>query len=125
MIIKKRYRKFTVGKDKDIDLYDKGSIYLNNNENISIHFNEKINYDVAKKNWGFYPIPSLNKRLKKFKLKPVIVKNLELETYFLMLVVDQQRKIIEFKNYCKKEKLNIITWLNQKNLEKIKKFFKN
>ena len=125
MIIKKRYRKFTVGKDKDIDLYDKGSIYLNNNENISIHFNEKINYDVVKKNWGFYPIPSLNKRLKKFKLKPVIVKNLELETYFLMLVVDQQRKIIDFKNYCKKEKLNIITWLNQKNLEKIKKFFKN
>lgn len=125
MIIKKRYRKFTVGKDKDIDLYDKGSIYLNNNENISIHFNEKINYDVVKKNWGFYPIPSLNKRLKKFKLKPVIVKNLELETYFLMLVVDQQRKIIDFKNYCKKEKLNIITWLNQKNLEKIKKFFKD
>ena len=59
MIIKKRNRKFVVGKEKNITLVDKGSIFLKNNENISIHFNKKINYDVAKKNWGFYPLPSI------------------------------------------------------------------
>ena len=42
MKIIRRNRKFVVGKDKKITLKDKGSIYLNNNDNISIHFNKKI-----------------------------------------------------------------------------------
>ena len=68
MKVSKRNRKFKVGKSKDITLVDKGSIFLNNNDNISIHFNKKINFDVAKKNWGFYPLPSINKRLKNLNL---------------------------------------------------------
>lgn len=121
MIIKKRNRKFLVGKKKEIELTDKGSIFLKNNENISIHFNKKINYDIAKKNWGFYPIPSLNKRLKKFSLKAAIVENINFKTFFILLVLDNKKKIKDFKKYCLKEDLKFIAWLNNKNLNFIKK----
>ena len=49
MKIIRRNRKFVVGKLKEITLTDKGSIYLNNNDNITFHYNKKINYDIAKK----------------------------------------------------------------------------
>lgn len=120
----KRNRKFVVGKLKEITLTDKGSIYLNDNDNISIHHNKKINYDVAKKNWGFYPLPSINKRLKQFKLSAVLVESRNFNTYFVMLVINDKKKIQLFKKYCKKENIKIITWLNQKSLNLIKKNFK-
>jgi len=123
MKLLKRNRKFTVGKLKEITLLDKGSIYLNNDENISIHHNKKINYDIAKKNWGFYPIPSINKRLKNFKLKAVLVESKNFNTYFIMLVIDNKKKILNFKKYCKKENIKIVVWLNIKNLRLIKKNF--
>ena len=123
MKVIKRNRKFVVGKGKDITLVDKGSVYLDNNENISVHFNKKINYDVAKKSWGFYPLPSINKRLKKFKLKAVIVESKNFNTFFVMLVIENRKKILDFKKYCKKENIKIIAWLNSKNLNLIKKKF--
>ena len=123
MKIIKRNRKFVVGKSKDITLTDKGSVYLSNNDNISIYFDKNINFDVAKKNWGFYPLPSINKRLKNFRLKAVLVESKNFNTYFIMLVVDNIKKIKDFSKYCKKENIKIITWLNSKNLNLIKKRF--
>lgn len=41
-----------------------------------------------------------------------------------MLVVDNKKKIKDFSNYCKKENIKIIIWLNSKNLNLIKKKFK-
>ena len=120
MLIKKRNRKFIVGK-KNILLIDKGSIYLKKNENISIHFNKLINYDIVRKNWGFYPLPSLNKRLKNFNLKSVLVKNQKLKTFFIMLVINNKKKISEFRKYCKNENLEILLWINNKNLSHLEK----
>ena len=124
MKIQKRNRKFLVGKNKNISLVDKGSIFLKNNENISIQFNGKMNFDIVKKNWGFYALPSINKRLKKFKLNAVIVESKNFKTFFILLVAKDKKKISEFKNYCKKENLKIIIWLNDHNFSLIKKYFK-
>ena len=121
MLIKKRNRKFIVGKKKNILLIDKGSIYLKKNENISIHFNKLINYDIVRKNWGFYPLPSLNKRLKNFNLKSVIVKNQKLKTFFIMLVINNKKKISEFRKFFKNENLEILLWINNKNLSHLEK----
>ena len=107
--------------EKNILLIDKGSIYLKKNENISIHFNKLINYDIVRKNWGFYPLPSLNKRLKNFNLKSVIVKNQKLKTFFIMLVINNKKKISEFRKYCKNENLEILLWINNKNLSHLEK----
>ena len=124
MKIQKRNRKFLVGKNKNISLVDKGSIFLKNNENISIQFNSKMNFDIVKKNWGFYALPSINKRLKKFKLNAVIVESKNFKNFFILLVAKDKKKISAFKDYCKKENLKIIIWLNDYNFSLIKKYFK-
>ena len=43
-------------------------MFLRNNEQLTFR-NGKSEYDVAKKNWGYYATPSINNRLKKFKFR--------------------------------------------------------
>ena len=121
MKILKEKRKFLVGKKNDITLTEAGSIKLRHDENISIFFDEFVNYDVTKKEWGFYCLPSINKRLKKFNLKVALTQNIRLNTYFLMLVVNKKKLIKKFEDYCDKENLQIIIWLDLKILKKIRK----
>ena len=83
-----------------------------------------MNFDIVRKNWGFYALPSINKRLKKFKLNAVIVESKNFKTFFILLVAKDKKKISAFKDYCKKENLKIIIWLNDYNFSLIKKYFK-
>ena len=47
---------------------NKNKINLKSDQQITL-INGKSEYDIAKKNWGFYVTPSIQKRLKKFNLK--------------------------------------------------------
>ena len=44
-------------------------INLENNENLTITSNNKKNYEICRKDWGYYATPSINERLKKNGLK--------------------------------------------------------
>lgn len=124
MILKKRNRKFKVGSTKkNITLTDSGSIFLKDNENINMHYNKKISYDICKKNWGFYCLPSINSRLINSNLEPYLFENTKNKKFFIFLVVNKKKAILDFKRYCKKENLKIVVKLNNKNLLKIKKYF--
>ncbi|WP_075483173.1 hypothetical protein [Candidatus Pelagibacter communis] len=122
MKIKKRNRKFKVGRKKNIILKDVGSIKLNDNENITFIDTNLREYDVCKKNWGYYATPSLNKRVKKYGYIAGLVYNKKFKTFFIHLVDTRKKKI--FKSYLKKENMKLICWLNSKNLERIKVSFK-
>ena len=67
MIVKKKLRKFKPSKYSDVVLKDCGKIILNNNEQVTFSDKYKQNndYDVTKKDWGYYATPSINSRLKK------------------------------------------------------------
>ena len=93
LIKKKKARKFKVGWDKKVILKDVGSLYLNSDENITIkNLNNKKEYDICKKEWGFYGTPSLNKRLKKFGYKSALVKNTVFGTFGIMIVDEEKKK---------------------------------
>ena len=62
---KKPTRSFFVGKNKDIEIEDGGLIQLENNEMITFVTKDKKEWDVVKKNWGFYATSSINDRLNK------------------------------------------------------------
>ena len=62
---KKKPRIFLVSKKNKIFLKDVGKIFLNDNEHLTFVTKNKKNYDICKKNWGFYATPSVNYRLKK------------------------------------------------------------
>jgi hypothetical protein len=110
MIVKKKLRKFKPSKYSDVVLKDCGKIILNNNEQVTFSDKYKQNndYDVTKKDWGYYATPSINSRLKKNNLISHIVINKYTNFFYIMLVHKNKKQL--FLKYLKKENLKIITW---------------
>ena len=102
--LNKKQRKFKVGTKKNIRIKEFGKIYLNKNEQVTF-INKNSEFDVVKKNWGYYATPSINKRLKMFKFRTFITKN----SYdFIYVMIVHKEKIKEFKKYLKNDKIIIV-----------------
>lgn len=116
-------RKFLVGAPPQITLSDCGSIKLNPDEQITFLTDKKNQYDIVKKEWGFYATPSLNGRLPSFSIKPFLVKNLDSGRFFILLLEKGKDNI--FEEYCKKENIAVIAELDDQNdLSKIEEAVK-
>ena len=46
----------------------------------------KSEYDVVKKEWGYYATPSINKRLISYDINTCLIKNIKSKNLFLVLV---------------------------------------
>jgi len=116
-------RKFLVGAPPQITLSDCGSIKLNPDEQITFLTDKKSQYDIVKKEWGFYATPSLNGRLPSFSIKPFLVKNLDSGRFFILLLEKGKDNI--FEEYCKNENIAVIAELDDQNdLSKIEESVK-
>ena len=112
---KKPPREYKVGVESQITIKDCGSILLKENEQITFLTSEGKEYDVAKKDWGFYATPSVNSRLKNQGFKTALVKNSKGQ-WFIMLV--DKDKIGIFQDYLDEEKNVVVEWLDEKPMEK-------
>ncbi len=120
----KPHRKFKVGNKKKFDMHDCGKLQLNENEQVTLITENGAEYDVARKNWGFYATPSMNGRLKNFNLKTVLIRNKSTNRFFIFLL--EKGKEDEFYKYLDIENLEIICWMDRtSNLEKLKSIYKN
>lgn len=66
-------------------------------------------YDVARKDWGYYATPSLNRRLPDHGLRPVLVRAPE-GTAYVLLVADGGEDA--FRAYLEEEGHRIVGWLD-------------
>ena len=103
-------REFYVGENKDIIIKDCGKINLDSNELITFITDDKKEYDVVRKDWGFYATPSMNKRLVDYRFKTALVKNKN-GMYYIMIV--EKDKIDSFNKYLDEENNQIIQWLDK------------
>ena len=103
MKIKKNNRFFEAGIKKN-KIKDCGLILLGNNEQVTFKSN-RTEYDVCKKNWGYYATPSINGRLKNFGFRTFLITNSKKKIYLFLVF---KNKIKEFKKYIKNEKSKII-----------------
>ena len=108
MKIVKKNRKFKVGMKK-IELTEKAHIFLKNNEMVTLK-NKKMEYDIVKKDWGFYATPSINERLLKFNFKTCIIRNKISKNIFILIV--EKKKIKNLNKYLKNENCKVIKWLS-------------
>ena len=113
-------RNFKVGKpENEIVMKDCGKIVLEHDEQVTFSNSSGLEYDIARKDWGFYATPSLNGRLSSFGLRGVLAKNRESDSFFILLV--EKGKEALFDEYCNLENLAVVTWLDceqsLKNLE--------
>ncbi|MBN2735003.1 MAG: hypothetical protein JXQ82_09135 [Methanomicrobiaceae archaeon] len=112
-------REFEVGfPEHRQTLKDCAHIELDPDEQVTLKTDEGNEFDIVKKDWGFYATPSLNSRLLKYNLHAALCKN-RIDNYFILLVEDGKQET--FLEYLNLEKMEIIMWLdsrdNLKNLE--------
>jgi hypothetical protein len=102
-------RVFQVGNVEKFPMRDCGTLRLEPNEQVTLLTEAGAEYDVARKDWGFYATPSLNGRLASFGLRGVLVRNPS-GRYFMLLV--EKGKQAEFDAYVKSERLAIVCWMD-------------
>ena len=102
-------RRFTIGNDKRIEIKDCGRVALQADEQLTFTTPSGGEYDLVRKDWGFYATPSLNARLRDFGLRAVLVKN-GIGRYFVLLVENGSEA--SFEKYMEDEKMIVITWLD-------------
>ena len=103
--IKKKPRIFNVnvGNSK-IQLNDTASIMLKKNEQVTFKYLGS-EYDVAKKDWGYYATPSINGRLKQYGFRTFLIKNKRNKLYIFLV---HKNKMKAFKKYCKEDNQKIV-----------------
>ncbi len=115
IVSKKPPRVFTVGKEQKITLHDMGDIYLDTNEQVTFLTKDNKEYDICRKEWGYYATPSVNDRLKRFGFKTALVKNVKGQIYIMVVEKD---KIDAFNEYLAEESNYILQWLDEEDLNK-------
>ena len=112
-------RVFQVGNVEKFLMRDCGTLRLEPDEQVTLVTESGAEYDVARKDWGFYATPSLNGRLPTFGLRAVLVRNPS-GRYFVLLV--EQGKQDAFDAYVKSEQLAIVRWMdNDENLQALER----
>ena len=103
-------RAFVVGfKEHLVTIKDCAHIELEPDEQVTFLTEAGGEYDVARKTWGFYAAPSLNGRLLRYNLRPVLVKN-RVGQFFILLVEKGKEDL--FQEYVEVESLAIILWFD-------------
>ncbi len=102
-------RTYEVGFGETVTIADCGRVELAPDEQVTFLTEAGAEYDVTRKDWGFYATPSLNSRLVNFGLRGVLVRN-RLGRYFVLLV--EQGKEVAFERYLKVEALAVVAWLD-------------
>jgi len=104
-------RSFFVGRNAAIEMKDCGRVLLEADEQVTFIIASGAEYDVARKEWGFYATPSVNGRLKEQGFKTALVKNLQ-NRYYILLV--EQDKTEQFFSYLQQEESELVEWLDER-----------
>ncbi len=111
-------REFEVGFGPKVVMKDCAHVELAANEQITLKTDSGAEYDVARKNWGFYATPSINGRLERFGLRAMLVKN-RLEHFYVMLV--ERGHDTEFHQYLSDEGLKLCGCLDESTLLEVER----
>lgn len=103
-------RRFEVGHDVRFELQDCGTAYMQPDEQITFVTESGSQYDVVRKDWGFYATPSLNARLPQCGFRGALVVNHDSRRYYVLLV--ENGKTQQFAAYCVRERLRVVAWLD-------------
>lgn len=102
-------RVYQVGLGGVFHLSDCGNMHLAPDEQVTFVTETGAEYDLARKDFGFYATPSLNGRLESFGLRAVMVKNRQ-GRYYILLV--ERGKEPLFQEYVEIEALHIVCWMD-------------
>lgn len=102
-------RHFYVGLEKSIQIADCGTIELEVDEKVTFVTPSGTEFDVTRKDFGYYATPSLNARLPAHGLRPALIRNPSGKYY--LLLIEKGRETF-FENYLHDEAQAFIAWLD-------------
>lgn len=102
-------RRYRVGKHNQVEIADCARIDLAADEQVTFRTAAGAEYDVTRKDWGFYATPSLNGRLSDFGLRGVLVRNTQGRMFVLLV---ERTHETSFQRYVEEEQLRIVAWLD-------------
>ncbi len=102
-------REYQCGSDIKRTIRDCARVELEADEQITLLTGSGAEYDVTRKDFGFYATPSTNGRLARFGLRTAIARN-RLGQVFILLV--ERGKEPLFDRYLSEEKMQLVTWLD-------------
>ena len=103
-------RQFQVsGRGVSLTLSDCGRVALEPDEQVTFTTSSGAEYDVARKDWGFYATPSTNGRLQSFGLRAALVLS-GYQKLFVVLV--EAGKEDAFLEYVAADKQRLLCWLD-------------
>jgi 2-polyprenyl-3-methyl-5-hydroxy-6-metoxy-1,4-benzoquinol methylase len=105
-------REYRVGTDASITIRDCGEVHLEPDEQITFVTDLGGEYDVARKDWGFYATPSINNRLENFGLRTALVENTAGNLFVLLIEKGAEES---FDTYLAQEGMTVISWLSTDN----------
>lgn len=85
-------------------------IDLESDEMVTFVTDEKLEYDVCRKSWGYYATPSLGGRLRSFVWRAAVVRNIDTRHCFVVLV--QEGKEDEWMAYMVSERQELVLWID-------------
>jgi hypothetical protein len=103
-------RRFTVGQTVKFEMSDCGTVLLTPDEQVTFLTPSGAQFDVARKEWGFYATPSVNGRLAGFGLRTVLIRNQVTDRYFVLLV--ERGRESAFETYLVQESCEVVAWLD-------------
>ncbi len=104
-------REFSVGAGGRIVLKDCGRLRLDPDEQVTVCLPGGGEWDITRKEWGFYATPSLNRRLVHFGLRAALIRSHD-GTHFIWLVERGCEPVME--KYMADEGISLVSWLDQK-----------
>lgn len=106
-------REYSVGHGGKVIIKDCAHIVLSDNEQITLKTDRGGEYDVVRKDWGFYATPSINGRLADNGFKTALIKN-RYGKFYIFLV--EETKESEFNHYIQIEDLTFCGWMDEATL---------
>ena len=103
-------RTFRVGRDQSIELSHAADIALEPDEQVTFTTESGTEFDVVRKDWGYYATPSLNTRLADHGLRAVLVRGRRLKRMYLLLVEPGHEDA--FQRYIEWDCLDVVCWLD-------------
>lgn len=112
-------RTFAVGQTGNITLSDMGFVVLDRDEQLTFVTEAGTEFDVVRKNFGYYATPSLNRRLPSKGLRPALTRNEAGRFYILLVEIGKES---QFESYLKAEEQTLVAWLDDATLQSFAAF---
>lgn len=102
-------RRFNVGI-AEIELAHVADIALASDEMVTFRHEEGREFDVCRKDWGYYATPSLGGRLRRFGLRAALTRNIDTRHCFIVLVEEGHE--VAWHAYNQAERQELVMWLD-------------